>query len=97
MRSRWAVRLVALAALLVWLGVSAVGGPLVGRLSEVQKTAHWVRWVLTVYARLALVPKVPFFQRLSSLPAPEQSGLAPTLNAVLNAAQARGRPLTDDE
>jgi RND superfamily putative drug exporter len=29
--------LVALAALLVWLGVSAVGGPLVGRLSEVQK------------------------------------------------------------
>lgn len=37
MGSRWAVRLVALAALLVWLGVSAVGGPLVGRLSEVQK------------------------------------------------------------
>jgi RND superfamily putative drug exporter len=37
MRSRWAVRLVALAVLLVWLGVSGVGGPLVGRLSEVQK------------------------------------------------------------
>jgi RND superfamily putative drug exporter len=37
MRSRWAVRLVALTVLLVWLGVSGVGGPLVGRLSEVQK------------------------------------------------------------
>ena len=37
MRSRWAVRLVALAALLVWLAVSGIGGPLVGRLSEVQK------------------------------------------------------------
>ncbi|SDO82399.1 putative drug exporter of the RND superfamily [Pedococcus dokdonensis] len=37
MRSRWAVRLVALAALLVWLGLAGVGGPLVGRLSEVQK------------------------------------------------------------
>ena len=37
MRSRWTVRAVALVALLVWLGVSGVGGPLVGRLSEVQK------------------------------------------------------------
>lgn len=37
MSTRWVVRLGALAALLVWLGVSAVGGPLVGRLSEVQK------------------------------------------------------------
>ncbi len=37
MRSRWTVRLVALGALLVWLAVSGIGGPLVGRLSEVQK------------------------------------------------------------
>jgi RND superfamily putative drug exporter len=37
MRSRWAVRLGALVVLLVWLGVSGVGGPLVGRLSEVQR------------------------------------------------------------
>lgn len=37
MRSRWLVRLVALLVVLVWFGVSGVGGPLVGRLSEVQK------------------------------------------------------------
>jgi putative drug exporter of the RND superfamily len=37
MRTRWGFRLLALVALLVWLAVSAVGGPLVGRLSEVQK------------------------------------------------------------
>lgn len=37
MRSRWLVRLFALLVVLVWFGVSGVGGPLVGRLSEVQK------------------------------------------------------------
>lgn len=37
MRSRWLVRLLALLVVLVWFGVSGVGGPLVGRLSEVQK------------------------------------------------------------
>ena len=37
MRSRWLVRVIALLVVLVWFGVSGVGGPLVGRLSEVQK------------------------------------------------------------
>lgn len=37
MRSRWLVRLFALLVVLVWFGISGVGGPLVGRLSEVQK------------------------------------------------------------
>ncbi len=37
MTSRWLVRLGALLAVLVWVGVSGVGGPLVGRLSEVQR------------------------------------------------------------
>jgi hypothetical protein len=67
------------------------------RLSEVQKTAHWVRWVLTVYASLGLVPRAALFQRLQSLPLPEQAGLTPALDAVWRAAQARGRPLTDEE
>lgn len=37
MRSRWLVRLGALLVVLVWFAVAGVGGPLVGRLSEVQK------------------------------------------------------------
>ena len=37
MRRSWAVRLGALVAVLLWLGLAGVGGPLVGRLSEVQR------------------------------------------------------------
>ena len=37
MSAKWAVRLGALALILVWFVVSAVGGPLVGKLSEVQE------------------------------------------------------------
>ena len=37
MRTRWFVRIGALVLVLVWLGVGGVGGPLVGKLSEVQK------------------------------------------------------------
>jgi RND superfamily putative drug exporter len=37
MSAKWAVRLGALAVILVWFGVSGVGGPLVGQLSEVQE------------------------------------------------------------
>ncbi len=37
MSTRWVVRLGALATILVWFVVSGVGGPLVGRLSEVQQ------------------------------------------------------------
>ena len=37
MKSRWVVRLGALVMVLLWFGIGAIGGPLVGRLSEVQK------------------------------------------------------------
>jgi RND superfamily putative drug exporter len=37
MRTRWFVRIGALVLVLVWLGIGGVGGPLVGKLSEVQK------------------------------------------------------------
>lgn len=67
------------------------------RLSEVQKTAHWMRWTVDVYARLARVPKGSFFEKMASLPAAEQQSLKASLQALWAAVREGDRPLTDDE
>ncbi|XVX20003.1 MMPL family transporter [Actinomycetota bacterium] len=40
MRSRWTVRLLALLAVLAWLAIGGLGGPTVGKLSEVQENGN---------------------------------------------------------
>ena len=67
------------------------------RLSTIQRSATWARWIVVTYTKLGFVPTAASLERMAELPAVERGRLGGFLGALLEAIHHRGATMTDDE